>query len=99
MPVVSIEGFELKPKALRVVPTDVLPAVAPVAAPAVSDASEDFTTLASQPMQVTPVAERPRRHHRRAPRLDAKTMRRLADEDSRAWQAADRLLQYERKGA
>jgi len=98
MPVVSVEGFELKPKSRPVAPVDVVSAVQPTAEPAVSDAAEDYATLASQPMQVTPVLGHRRRAHRHIPRLDSRTMRRLADEDSRAWQAADRLLQYERRG-
>jgi hypothetical protein len=87
-PLVSVEGFELK----RRIPQ-------PVAVPApglVADQSDGLGSLASSPvLPVTEPAVRTRKRWR--PRLDSRAMRKIQTEDSRAWEAANRMLMYERK--
>lgn len=86
VPIVAIEGFELKP----------LKPAQPAPQTFVVEESSNLGSFASAPMPLNRVEARRRLRLKR--KLDAKSMRRIQLEDSRAWQAADRLLQYERRG-
>jgi len=90
-PQVVVEGIELghKPKASASISISSVSVKQP----------ENLGSLASEPVYLEPVKPAMIRRKHRARRLDTRTMRRLQIEDSRAWQAADRLLQYELRGA
>lgn len=98
-PVVTVDGFELKPRQVVSAPVPSIVSESPVVVDA-SDSSDD--SLATNAAVVTDDAVMSVRHRRRArrvPRIDPRRLRQIQMEDSRAFEAADRLLQYERRGA